>query len=214
VATDARIPNPAIFPWRSRAAIASGAVGQRGRAEELLEEELELARRFGAPRPIGVALVAAGVVRGVEGAEALEEAVETLAASPARLEHARALVALGAHHRRRGQRRVAAELLNQGLEVGQACGAVAICERARGELVAIGLSPRRRSLGGVEALTPAERRVAGLAVEGLTNREIAQALFVSLRTVETHLTHCYQKLGIESRGRLAVALAERESTAV
>ena len=102
VLTSARIPNPSILPWRSRAAIAAGAVGDRDRAEELLSEELELARRYGAPRPIGLALTASGIVRGGDGIPVLEEAVAILEPSPARLEHARALVMLGSALRRKG----------------------------------------------------------------------------------------------------------------
>jgi DNA-binding CsgD family transcriptional regulator len=210
VATAAHIPNPSIFPWRSRAALAAAALGDREQAEELLEEELRLARRFGAPRPIAVALGAAGAVRGVDGLDALEEAVEIAAASPARLEHARALVALGAALRRRGQIGSARDRLRAGMDAAAALGAVRLEERARLELTAAGVRPRRRRSSGVDALTAAERRVAEAAREGMTNREIAESFFISLRTVETHLTHAYQKLGIQSRGELAAALLARE----
>jgi DNA-binding CsgD family transcriptional regulator len=106
-----------------------------------------------------------------------------------------------------GRRQAAIEMLEHGLELSVAGGALALEERARTELSAAGLRPRRRRITGRDALTGAEQRVAQLAAQGLTNREIAQTLFVSLRTVETHLTHSYQKLGIESRAQLAAALA-------
>jgi DNA-binding CsgD family transcriptional regulator len=83
-----------------------------------------------------------------------------------------------------------------------------VAEQARAELVITGARPRRERISGLQALTPSERRVAQLAAQGLTNRQIAQALFVSHPTVVTHLGHCYQKLGIGSRDELAVALAE------
>jgi DNA-binding CsgD family transcriptional regulator len=86
-------------------------------------------------------------------------------------------------------------------------GALALAERAHTELVASGARPRRVLLSGVDALTPSERRVADMAAAGRTNREIAQALFVTARTVEGHLTHVFQKLGIESRAELPRALA-------
>jgi DNA-binding CsgD family transcriptional regulator/tetratricopeptide (TPR) repeat protein len=210
VFTDARISNPSILPWRSRAAIAADATGDRERAEELLGEELELARRFGAPRPIGVALIATGIVRRAEGVQALEEAVTTLATSPAGLEHARANVMLGAALRRKGSINAARDRLGLGLHAAESLGASMLEERARLELSATGVRPQRRPVIGVESLTPAERRVAESAIGGLTNREIAQSLFVSLRTVETHLTHCYQKLGIQARGELVAALGAVE----
>ena len=75
------------------------------------------------------------------------------------------------------------------------------------ELRLAGARPRRTSLGGPPSLTPAERRVARMAVAGASNAEIAQRLFVSLRTVETHLTHAYRKLDISSRDELAGVLA-------
>jgi DNA-binding CsgD family transcriptional regulator len=205
---DARITNPSILPWRSRAAIAAGALGDRDRAEELLSEELELARRYGAPRPIGVALTAAGIVRGGDGVPELEEAVAILEPSPARLEHARALVMLGAALRRKGRLIAARDVLERGLADASTFGAWVLEERARLELAATGVRPQRQRRSGTEALTAAERRVAEAATDGLSNREIAQALFVSLRTVETHLTHVYQKLGIQGRAELAPALGQ------
>lgn len=81
-----------------------------------------------------------------------------------------------------------------------------MAEQARTDLLATGARPRRAQLTGPQSLTASERRVARMAAQGLTNREVAQALFVSLRTVETHLTHAFQKLGIDSRNQLAEAL--------
>jgi DNA-binding CsgD family transcriptional regulator len=88
------------------------------------------------------------------------------------------------------------------------CGAASLTARAERELLATGARPRRVALSGVASLTPSERRVAEMAAEGPTNREIAQALFVTQRTVEVHLTSIYRKLGISSRSQLASALAQ------
>jgi DNA-binding CsgD family transcriptional regulator len=124
------------------------------------------------------------------------------------LEHARALADLGAALRRAGCRAEAREPLRAGLDLAHRQGAWALAERARTELVASGARPRRVLLSGVDALTPSERRVADMAAAGRTNREIAQALFVTARTVEGHLTHVFQKLGLESRAELPRALAD------
>ena len=85
-------------------------------------------------------------------------------------------------------------------------GGQLVADRAHAELVASGARPRTKALSGRDALTPSERRVARMAAEGLTNREIAQALFVTMRTVEVHLTHAYQELDISSREQLPQAL--------
>lgn len=201
------IPNPSLLPWRSRAAVAAAQLGHTEQAEELLDQELALAKRFGAPRPIGVALAGLGVVRGVAGLGALEEAVAVLAGSPATLEYARALVLHGSALRRQGKLGAARERLRAGLDISAACGATAIETRASSELVAADGRPRRRRSTGADALTPAEQRIAKQVLQGMTNREIAEASFVSLRTVETHLTHTYQKLGITSRAELKTTLA-------
>ena len=137
---------------------------------------------------------------------ALEEAVENLTASPARLETARALIDLGAALRRRGRRTDAREPLRQGVELARACHALALAETGHQELIAAGARPRRLQFSGAEALTASERRVAELAASGLGNREIAQTLFVTIKTVENHLARAYQKLGIKSRGELPAAL--------
>ena len=92
-------------------------------------------------------------------------------------------------------------------EAGRAQG---YSERARTELTAAGGRPRRLVLTGLDSLTPSERRVAQLAAAGLANRDIAQQLFITTRTVEGHLTHVYQKLDITSREQLTDALATRE----
>jgi DNA-binding CsgD family transcriptional regulator len=82
-------------------------------------------------------------------------------------------------------------------------GAAPLVRAARHELRALGLRPRRSAVTGPDSLTPTERRVAELAASGLTNRQTAEALFVTVKTVETHMVRVYQKLGISSRGELA-----------
>jgi ATP/maltotriose-dependent transcriptional regulator MalT len=198
----------AFLPWRSEAALAHAALGQRGPAFRLAAEELEIARRFGTPRAIGVALRAAGLVAGgPDGTEMLREAVETLQRSDAQLELARALTDHGAALLRSGDREAARERLRIGLDLAHRCGARALAQRAHQELLATGARPRRVFVSGLDALTSSERRVAAMAADGLSNRAIAQALFVTLRTVETHLSRTYGKLGIGSRTELARAFS-------
>jgi DNA-binding CsgD family transcriptional regulator len=205
------IVNPAFSAWRSAAALALARVGEQAHAAELAAEELALARRFGAARPIGVALRAAGVVAGdAAGLSQLEESVSTLHGSPAVLERAESLVALGAALRRAGQRVGARPALSEGLEIALRCGAVPLAERAREELVAAGSRPRAVVRRGPDALTPSERRVATMASEGLSNPEIAQRLFVTRATVESHLHAAYRKLGIGSREEIAAVLGESQ----
>jgi DNA-binding CsgD family transcriptional regulator len=167
-----------------------------------------LARRWGAPRALGHALTTAGLLADSKpGLELLDEAVSVLADSPAQLVKARALTELGAALRRRNRRADARAPLATGLELAQRCGARALADRARDELIATGARPRRPMRSGLDALTPSERRVARLAASDQTNRDIAQALFVTEKTVETHLSHAYQKLDIHSRSQLTSALA-------
>jgi DNA-binding CsgD family transcriptional regulator/RecA/RadA recombinase len=201
--------NPAFMPWRSQAALALLQLERREEAAPLAEEELELARTWGAPRALGAALRVAGLVEGgAEGMALLQEAVELLSDSPAKLEQAKARTELGAALRRANQRSKAREQLRRAVELATICGASPLAARAESELLATGARPRRVALSGVESLTPSERRVAELAAEGPTNREIAQALFVTPKTVEVHLSSVYRKLGISSRSQLAGALAE------
>src|SRR5262249_27118951 len=135
------------------------------------------------------------------------EAVDVLADSPAKLEHAKARTDLGAALRRGNQRSKAREQLRHAVELATICGAKPLVNRAEAELLATGARPRRIAVSGIESLTPSERRVAEMAAEGPTNREIAQALFVTSKTVEVHLSNAYRKLGIASRSQLAAVLA-------
>jgi DNA-binding CsgD family transcriptional regulator len=201
------ISNPAMTPWRSSAAISLARVGERPRAIVLTDEEVALARRWGAPRAIGVALRAAGMARDADdGLQLLHEAVGTLESSAAPLEHARALTDLGSALRRRGHRSGARQQLRKGLDLAHRLGGIAVADRAREELTIAGARPRRDALIGRDALTPSELRVAELAADGRTNREIAEALFLTQRTVEAHLTSSYAKLDIASRRQLTAAL--------
>jgi DNA-binding CsgD family transcriptional regulator len=197
--------NPSIAPWRSLAATALLRVGRGEQARSLAEEEVALARRWGAPRALGIALRVQGLAVG--DVEVLAEAARVLEGSAARLEHARALAELGGALRRAGRRVDAREPLRAAVELAQACGAAALAEAARTELIASGAKPRREALSGADSLTPSERRVATLAAEGMTNRDIAQRLFVTPKTVEVHLSSAYRKLGIGSRTQLVTALA-------
>jgi DNA-binding CsgD family transcriptional regulator len=208
LATRAFVTCPGYLPWRSEAALAHLALGDRPAAQRLADEEVALARAFGARRALGVAQIAAGVVAGGDAGEAvLTEAAATLGAVGARLDRARALTDLGALLRRRNRRSQARELLREALDVAHRAGAAPLAARAETELRATGARPRRVVLSGVESLTVSERRVAELATQDLTNREIAQALFVTARTVEGHLTSVFRKLQLVSRDQLAEALA-------
>jgi DNA-binding CsgD family transcriptional regulator len=150
----------------------------------------------------------AGLVRGgEEGLGLLRKAVNTLRASPALLWRAEALVDLGAGLRRHGHRAEACDVLREGMDIAHRCGAVPLADRAAAELRTAGARPRRRVTTGADALTASEHRVAELAATGMTNKEIAQSLFVTLRTVEMHLSNVYGKLGISSRQNLRAAFA-------
>ena len=200
---------PAVTPWRSDAALVASRLGEHDVARTLAGEELELARRFGAPRALGIALRAQALVVADASTESLlTEAVAVLEGSGARLELARALIDLGAVVRRDGRRVQARELLRRGLELAARCAAERLAARGREELQATGARPRRIALSGVESLTPSERRVVQLAADGTTNRAIAQALFVTEKTVEGHLAHTFDKLGVRSRTRLRAALGQ------
>jgi DNA-binding CsgD family transcriptional regulator len=199
--------SPSLWPWRSETALVLAALGDSTTATALAAEELALARAFGGPRALGVALRAAGLVADGDGGLALlQEAAAVQAGSGAALEQARVLIDLGSALRHRGRRTDARPLLREGLDAAVRCGAEVLAQRARDELLATGAQLRRERLTGPDALTPSERRVAKLAAQGRSNPEIAQALFLTRRTVETHLTHAYQKLGISSRDALATVI--------
>ncbi len=201
--------NPALVPWRSAAALSLAELGRHEEARALADDEARRAETFGAARAIGIALRARALVGpAADRAAGLKQAVAVLEASPARLEHARALIDLGAALRAGGKRTEAREPLLDGLAMAARCGGVALEARARSELAAVGVRPRTTDRTGAESLTPSELRVARLAADGSTNREIAQTLFVTEKTVETHLGRAYRKLDISSRRQLRDVLAD------
>ena len=193
--------------WRAAAAPMLAAVGRRDEALSLAEEELEIARRRGTSRPRGMALHALGVLQqGDAGIGLLREACDVLATTPARLEHASALTELGSALRKARQRSAARAPLESAVDIAHACGASVLLDRATAELRATGARPRRTVFTGIDALTASELRVARMAEAGRTNPEIAEALFVTRKTVEHHLSRVYTKLHIRSRAELAAAL--------
>ena len=204
--------NPAFAWWRSETVLARLALGETSAAHALAAEELELARRYRAPHATGIALRAAGLAEsGPRRITLLEESVSELENSGAILVRAHSLIDYGAALRRAGHRAKAADPLRHGLDLAARCGARPLAKRANEELTAAGARPRRDMLTGPGALTASEQRVARLAADGATNREIAQALFLSLRTVEIHLTSTYRKLRIDSRHQLKETLTAAES---
>jgi DNA-binding CsgD family transcriptional regulator len=204
IAEGVRFRNPNALSWRSPLAVAL-AHDDPAAACDLVDEELTDARRIGHSRAIGVALRTLGVVA-KDGLDHLREAVAVLDTAPAALEQARARVELGAALRRANQRTAARAPLREGLDLAHRLGATRLAERAEVELAASGARTRRRALVGADALTPSERRIAEMAGGGMGNAEIAQALFVSLNTVETHLRRIYRKLEINRRAQLPAAM--------
>ena len=201
------IEHPGWAPWRSLKARALDGLGRTDEAIELVRAELELSRRFGAPGIVGRSLCLLGTLERERGLAHLHEAVELLESSAGKVELANALLALGSALRRARRPADAREPLRRALELADRCGAEPLGERARAELHASGARPRSTALRGAQSLTVSERRVADLAVEGRTNREIAQTLYVTPKTVEVHLSNAYRKLDIRSRQELGRALA-------
>jgi DNA-binding CsgD family transcriptional regulator len=198
-----------VVPWRPGAAVAALQLGDLELAGRLANEDTELARAFGAPRELGMALRAAGMVAGGDrGVGLLRESVDVLRESEAVLELAHSLADLGGALLAEGHRLAAREPLTEALDLAHACRADAVEKNARERLVATGARPRRASSRGSDALTPRERRIAQMAVEGRGNREIAAALFITTKTVETHLGRVYRKLGVTGRGDLPAALGD------
>ena len=201
------IKNPGFVAWRSGMSLALNHVGEPERARQLAAEEVALAESLNQPRAHGIALRALALIEQTsDRIDVLQAAIAQLERSDARLEHARALTDYGATLRRAGHRADARQPLRLGLDLAHHCRAPVLAERARQELLATGARPRRPALTGRGALTPTEARVANMAAEGQSTPEIAQTLFVTPKTVETHLAHAYQKLDIHTRAELAPAL--------
>jgi ATP/maltotriose-dependent transcriptional regulator MalT len=199
--------NPTPHPWRTLRAVILDRLGRTDEGIELAAEEVELARGWGAPGALGRALRTQGTLMREDGLDLLREAVDVLDGSPSRLQLAKALCALGTAERLARRQTEAREPLRRALELADVCGAEPLAERARTELQATGARPRTTALSGVDALTPSEKRVADLAAAGMSNREIAQELYVTPKTVEVHLSNTYRKLEIGGRRELPPALA-------
>jgi DNA-binding CsgD family transcriptional regulator len=202
--------HPRFAPWLSLKALALDRLGRHDEAVALAEAEVELARTWGTPGTVGRSLRILGTILHADGVEQLEEACDVLERAPVRLEQAKALAALGGALRHLRKPAEAREPLRRALELADACGARRLVDAVRSEIYATGARPRTTALAGVLALTASERRVADLAAGGKTNRDIAQTLFVTPKTVEVHLSNAYRKLGITSRRELERALADQE----
>jgi DNA-binding NarL/FixJ family response regulator len=197
-------------PARICAARVLAAIGEHERAQAKAEAALAHARHWGAPTLLSHALrTVALTAQSADRLAALEEAVVVLGGSPARLARAEALAELGTALRRANRRADARAPLREALELARRCGAAGLARQTFDELQATGEKVRRWTPIGVESLTPSERRVAELAANGMTNRQIAQSLFLTVKTIETHLAATYDKLGIRSRRELPDALGER-----
>jgi DNA-binding CsgD family transcriptional regulator len=200
---------PSLVPWSPRMALVLHALGRNKEGARLAAGEVEAARRWGEPGTLGEALRARAIfLEGSDRIVLLQEAVTTLDGSERALDLAGALVELGGALPRVGQRHQAQEPLRWGLAIADRAGALVLSRRADEELRAAGGRPRRAAIGGRDALTPSEMRVATLASEGRSNPDIARLLFVTRRTVETHLTQRYAKLGVRSRNDLERALQD------
>ena len=202
----ARYRNPQAARWSSLRAVALDALGLKRKAIDLAAEELDRARDWGAPGTVARSLRVLGTLEGPEGIERLEEAVEVAGRAPARLEQAKALAALGVMRRRAGRPDYAREPLARAHALAEVCGAERLLASIRTEMLAVGAEPASAMPRGAGSLTATERRVAALAAAGRAEREIAQELFVTPRTIEVKLTSALRKLGARTHDELALAL--------
>lgn len=193
--------SPVVTPWRAAAAQCQLALGHPREALALAEEELRLARVWNTPRLVGRSLRILGTATGGRrGLDLSEEAVRVLREAAVETELIPALIARGRQLTAAGERARARKSLREAAERAEHLGAVRLRSAADESLREGG------ARSTTTTLTASERRIAELAVEGRTNTEIAELLHVARRTVETHLTSAYRKLGIRRRGELTAAL--------
>ncbi|MFJ2263171.1 LuxR C-terminal-related transcriptional regulator, partial [Streptomyces sp. NPDC087844] len=205
------VVSPVVTPWRTASAECRLALGRPREALELAEEELRLARLWNTPRLVGRALRVLGMATGGRrGLELADQAVRVLrdasAGVPLDTELIPALVARGRQLTAAGDRARARDCLREAAERAERLGAVRLRATAEQALREGGARRTTTALTGSGALTGSERRIAELAADGRTNTEIAKLLHLARRTVETHLTSTYRKLGIRRRGELTTAL--------
>jgi DNA-binding CsgD family transcriptional regulator len=199
--------SPIMTRWLCVYAEGLGRSGHQGEAIELMEDYRHRAELVGEAASHGEAELVLGMLTKGDAAIAhLERALAIVEPSPYRWHAGRAALELGSALRRASQRDRARDLLRVALDYGERHGAKALAARARDELRLTGARVRSVYISGVEALTPAEDRVARLAADGLSNREIAQQLFLTRKTVEMHMSRCLRKLDISSRSELGSAL--------
>jgi DNA-binding CsgD family transcriptional regulator len=204
---ESRFTNAVFVPWWAEAACLLAMMNRGDEARDLSAYGDELARSWGTSRALGLAALARGAIApGSTGIGTLTEAVSALADSPARGEHARAEFVLGRSLLKTGDQRAAREHLRAATDLAQRCGGLALAGHARRMLVTAGGRMRKMSASPLDMLTGMERRVAGLAAAGASNRSIAESLFLTVRTIETHLTSVYRKLGVSGRTELGSAL--------
>ncbi|WP_037347523.1 helix-turn-helix transcriptional regulator [Sciscionella sediminilitoris] len=200
------ITNPLLAPWWFEAVCLLTDAGQHEEAAELAAYGAAPALRWGTPRAIGMARLAEGITAEPgERVGLLEQACGTLAESPARREAALAEFELGRALIDVGELGAARQRLRRATRASLRLGDRQLPRRARQAAAAAGI-PRQES--PLASLSPAERRSVELAGRGVSNRVIAERLFVTVRTVETHLTSAYRKLQVTSRVELATALGQ------
>lgn len=206
--------HPGFIPWRSSTALCLARGGELERGRKLAQAEVAVTGAFGCQRELSVALRAEALCCEARDDQLalLEQSVAAARDADSVLVLAKALASLGAAQRRDGQRSVARETLSQALTCASRCGAGLLVGEIQEELLAAGARPRRLETEGVASLTNAERRVAALAAEGCTNREIAQIQYVTVKTVEMHLANAYRKLDINSRTQLPAVLGSVEGS--
>jgi DNA-binding CsgD family transcriptional regulator len=209
MAEELALGSPTVVPWRSTAGFSFIELGELSRARELAAEELALAEATGAPRAILRALRCLALAEGGDQGQALlRQAEEMVAAGPRRIEGVESLIALGATLRRSNHRAAARQPLERAAAIAEDGGAHMLAQTALVERAATGVRGRHMEESGVASLTASQRRVADLAAQGLTTREMSKVLYVTPKTIEYHLRQIYRKLGIGSRSELAHLLAE------
>jgi DNA-binding NarL/FixJ family response regulator len=212
-AEDQRITNPTLTSWRSGTCVALAALDRRAEAVEISDEYVDLARRFGAPLQISEALrCAARLAPADVRIQLLREAHDLVAQSGAEIERCHLLTELGRAEREDGDPHGARRHLSHAADLAVRIGAAPLAATAGDELRAAGARPRRLRLSGADSLTPSELRATQLASQGCTNSAIASSLYVSVKTVESHLARAFRKLGVRSRTELTAALDQNLSS--